>query len=718
VTAWRALALCVALTACARQPTPVAVPPGAAHTGTVTIEMAPNRVLNSFSPLRALGAGIDRLETGSTDTLYAPGNLQQVLASGWGAVTYRSNTELHVEAWHWNPVGSWSEPSGRGYFTGSSELGEPIRHSFGYPLPRRGYTHNEGTENVGYSRLTDGDLESIWKSNPYLAPAFTGESDDPFPQWIVIDLGVAEPIDSIRLAWAQPYARRYQIDFWVGEDALKKPGAGEWRAFSGGAISDARGGTQSHRLAPQPAPVRFVRVSMHDSSGTCTSADSHDRRDCVGYALREVFLGTTDAAGTFHDLLHHSPDQAQSVTQCSSVDPWHTPADLDQKAGDQSGLDLFFTSGVTRGLPAMVPVSTLYGTPEDSAAQISYLKKRGYRISHVELGEEPDGQYMTPEHYAALYLQWASALHRVDPTLLLGGPAFTGQNEDIQAWPGEHGERSWLGRFLDYLKVHGRLRDFAFLSFEHYPYEPCKATWDSLYDEPQLIEQIMKAWRADGLPADVPMLVTEVNLSWQANQTSVENFAGLWLADYIGAFLTAGGQGSYYFHYLPMPLYPGCDGTWGTFGMFNVSAAHHIEQPAAQFFTSQLLTQYWAEPLDAAHSLYPAETDVRDAKGRRVVTAYAVKRPDHRWGLLLINKDPEHAQTVRIVFRDQQARLEHAFSGKVVQASIGADTYRWIANGPAGHADPDGPIVLQTRPGNGEFVLPRASVSVLRGSVD
>ena len=72
------------------------------------------------------------------------------------------------------------------------------------------------------------------------------------------------------------------------------------------------------------------------------------------------------------------------------------------------GFDFFFTSGVTRGLRAMVPVAMLYGTPEDAAAEIAYLEARKYPISYVELGEEPDGQRAMPEDYAALYLQWAA----------------------------------------------------------------------------------------------------------------------------------------------------------------------------------------------------------------------------------------------------------------------------------------------------------------------
>jgi len=85
------------------------------------------------------------------------------------------------------------------------------------------------------------------------------------------------------------------------------------------------------------------------------------------------------------------------------------------------------------------------------------------------MGEEPDGKHAMPEDYAALYLQWAMALHKVDPKLKLGGPIFEGVNEDIRVWPDSQGRTSWMCRFVDYLKAHNRLSDLAFVSFEHYP---------------------------------------------------------------------------------------------------------------------------------------------------------------------------------------------------------------------------------------------------------
>ena len=187
------------------------------------------------------------------------------------------------------------------------------------------------------------------------------------------------------------------------------------------------------------------------------------------------------------------------------------------------------------------------------------MKARGYPISWIEMGEEPDGQYMLPEDYGALYLQFATAIHRIDPALKLGGPVFEGVNEDIHVWPDAQGKTSWLGRFIDYLKAHGRLGDLAFMSFEHYPFEPCKIQWSHLYDEPALIGHILQVWQEDGLPPEIPVFITELNIAWATGESFVDIFGGLWLADYVGAFLTAGGDGLYYFHYVPSRLHGGCN---------------------------------------------------------------------------------------------------------------------------------------------------------------
>jgi len=685
----------------------------------IRVDARPEHSTNSIVPTRALGAGIDRLPYGATDKLFVDSMVKQVLSAGWQTVSYRQNTELHIEAWHWNPAGTWSDPAGKGYFTGSATPGDFIRHSYGYPLPHRGVTHDDGTDLVGYSRLTDGDTNSYWKSNPYLTQPFTGEDDALHPQWIFLDLTSRQDITAIRIAWAEPYAKKYLVQYWTGEDPIKKPTAGVWQTFPTGAVSDGRGGSVTLPLASAPVSVQYVRLLMTQSSNTCDTHGPADRRNCLGYAIREIYLGTTTPDGKFHDLIRHTPDQDQTATYCSSVDPWHEPSDLDEHAGDQVGFDLFFTSGFTRGLPAMIPIAMLYATPEDSAAEISYLEKRGYPISYVEMGEEPDGHYTPPEDYAALYLQWATALHKVDPNLKLGGPIFTGVNKDIEAWADAQGKTSWTTRFIDYLKARGRLSDLAFFSFEHYPMEPCKIPWSSLYDEANLVTHIVQVWREDGVPVNIPMFITESNIAWQSEEAYVDIWGALWLADYVGAFLSSGGDAVYFFHYLPLGIHRGCNGSLGTFGLFSTDANLQAEQPLSQFFASQMINLDWVQPGDGAHRLFHAASDIQDAAGHVLVTAYAALRPDGQWSLLIVNKDQENGHTVRIAFDGLKPGGEGGFDGPTKRTTFGSAQYQWHPGTMTGKADPDGPPARSTIAASPatEYELPAASITVLTGAV-
>src|SRR5579862_4569331 len=150
-------------------------------TGTVHVDVTPGHAINSFDPDTALGSSIDVLSRTGIDRVYTPHIIQEALSAGWGPITYRNNTELRMAAWHWNPNGTWSDAAHRsGYFTGSATPTQFLRHSYGYSLPHRGNTRNGGTEH-GFSRLTDGDANSYWKSNPHLSQKFTGEPDAQHP---------------------------------------------------------------------------------------------------------------------------------------------------------------------------------------------------------------------------------------------------------------------------------------------------------------------------------------------------------------------------------------------------------------------------------------------------------------------------------------------------------------------------------------------------------
>ncbi len=691
----------------------------AAEPATVHVDATLGHAINSFDPDSALGSSIDVLSHDGIDKVYTPHIIEESLSAGWGPITYRNNSELRMAAWHWNENGTWSDPAHQsGYFTGSTELKEPLRYILSYALPHRGFS-------TSGDRPLQGPNLSYWKSNPYLTRKFTGESDALHPQWVIVDLQSEKPVNALRIAWASPYATTYQIEYWVGKRALDFDGGpqGEWKIFSGGAIKNAQGGTVNLKLADVPVDAQYVRVLMMESSNTCDLHGSDDARNCVGYAIQSVRVGTVDSSGAFAEV-QKSMSEKPTTYVSSSIDPWHSAADVDATGGYQhSGFDLFFTSGLTNNLPAMIPVTMLYGTPDDAAAEIAYVKKRGYNLGYVELGEEPDGKHAMPEDYAALYIQWAAAIHKVDPKLRLGGPIFEGVNEDIRVWPDAQGRVSWMGRFVDYLKAHDRISDLAFVSFEHYPFDACTITWKTLYTEPQLMKHILQVWRDDGVPKEVPLMVTENHLAPELTGPMTTIFAALWLADNVGSFFEGGGAAFYHSPIQPQGIQKSCLG-WASWSNFvadegGPDRGYDIEGYTSPYFAAHMINLEWVQHRSGVHHMFPSTVGIADSEGNALVTSYAVHRPDGNWSVMLVNRDETSPHTVRVQFEDSRSKQNVSFSGPVTFVTFGSEQYVWINDGPESHADPDHPPVATTVAAGPqtEFTLPKASITVLRGKV-
>jgi len=701
----------------------------------VVARVRAGQVVNSFDPDMALATSMDIQSRESINKIYTPETVKVCLSAGWGPISYRLHTPETVDYWHWNPNGRWTdETNQRGYFIGSSELGEPIHDSFGYSLPHRGCTHNGGT-NRGYSRLTDGDPNTFWKSNPYLTKAFTHEDDSLHPQWIIVDLDEYYDVNAIRIDWCEPSAREYEVQYWVGADPMnweepamdstrqggeylpiENQAMGNWVRFPDGVVRDGKGGRATLKLSDKLITTRWVRVVMTQSSNQPGPHGTDDVRHRVGYAIYQVYVGRLENDGKFADFVKHAADgRQQTATYCSSTDPWHTVQDLSPR-GDQTGWDIFYTSGITNNLPALITVPLIYSIPEDAAAMIAYLKKRGYPISWVEMDEEADGQYYMPEDYGALYIQFADAMHKVDPTLKLGGPVYQGINQDVSVWPDAHGDKSWFRRFYNYLKAHNHEKDLTFASFEIYPYNACTMKWDDLYRNREITRKTLQGFRDDGLPASIPLMNTESNLCGSLSVYMSDIFSALWLADNVGAFFEEGGA-----LYIHSPVEPsrighGCQG-WAIWGNALWDSEGNIIGYTAFYHAGRMINQEWVTHRSGMHHLYSVDLGLEDGAGNALVTSYAVRRPDGQWALLLINKDRDNAHPVRVEFGSGGGSGH--FSGTIRMVTFGSEQYVWHGEDANAHADPNLPPVVSSVEASAQtvFTLPKCSVTVLRGEV-
>jgi hypothetical protein len=150
-----------------------------------------------------------------------------------------------------------------------------------------------------------------------------------------------------------------------------------------------------------------------------------------------------------------------------------------------------------------------------------------------------------------------------------------------------------------------------------------------------------------------------------------------------------------------------------------VDDQYQIVEPTSQFFAARLITQEWAQPKDTEHLMYRAASDIKDAQGHVLVTAYALRRPDGQWSLMLINKDHDHAHKVRVLFHQADGTPDASFRGQLTMITFGKKQYQWHPERKKGHADPDGPPgtrMLNAEQGT-DYELPAASLTVLRGSI-
>lgn len=586
---------------------------------TATIRVDRTKVIRAFDPRTAFGAAVDGHSAGECERMLTPENTRLMKSMGLRSLTYRLRTELGDDVWHWNPEGAWSdEKHQQGYWVSSPTSSKPILLTYGYRLPRRGNSLDQANRD-SYSRLDDGDPHTFWKSSPYLDPAFTGVSYEKSPQWIVLDLKVPKRLNELRIQWMEPYATRFRVEY-VESDRVD----GVWRSARQITHAKQHPGTNIIRFAPFSA--QKIRIDLIASSEKAP-ADSHDRRDGMGFAVAEVSAGLTTPDGRFHDEVKHGTNNmAQTIAFVSSTDPWHRAIDQDDRV-EQPGFDLVLQRGLDQGQPVLMSTGCLYDTPDNVANEIRWLRSRHIPLRGIELGEEPDGNWGDPTQFAELYMQVASKVRSVYPDARLGGPSFQTVFEDYHEWPRRGG--AWLTQFRASLARHHRMKDFSFCSFEWYPFDNVLADPEiGLRKATRLLRKSVDRLNRLGM-SGMPWFITEYGWSAYAAPAEVDLPGGIFDFEVALTALALGCETSYLYGYEPDDVIQEIPGAWG-----NLLAILSREDGVYRlpcYWGSWLLTHRLCSQA-GRHFLLAV------SGGDESLGAYAVKNPDGSVRLALLNR--------------------------------------------------------------------------------
>jgi hypothetical protein len=227
-----------------------------------------------------------------------------------------------------------------------------------------------------------------------------------------------------------------------------------------------------------------------------------------------------------------------------------------------------------------------------------------------------------------------------------------------------------MGRFLDALRARGRLADFAFFSFEWYPFDDvCGDVRKQLAETHDVLQRVLGQYRADGVPASIPWLATEYGWSSYAAQAEVDLTGAIFNTEFVADFLAEGGAAAYFYGLEPNPIFaePRRCRQYGKLLLFLGDDDHKIVANLATYHAAALLTRRWLAR-EGTHELY-AVTGTTP-----LLRAWAVRRPDGTFALLIINKDASQPVTIHIEDWDDVA---------VTQFS--PHEYLWRANAEAGH---------------------------------
>ena len=196
---------------------------------------------------------------------------------------------------------------------------------------------------------------------------------------------------------------------------------------------------------------------------------------------------------------------------------------------------------------------------------------------------------------------------------------------------------------------------------------------------------MLTSLHADGVPSDIPWLMSEYGYSVFAGRPEVDIEGALFNADTVGAFLTLGGGKPYLYGYEPNYLQDELKCSWGNLMMLQLNPKNDQLNRLSAYYAAQLITKEWMQPVTEPDEIFPVtvsnatltsilslakerrttkapvRVDPKKSAASPVVTVYAVHRPDKQWSLLAINKSPTRVARLNVQFKIPSAKQPASF---------------------------------------------------------
>lgn len=500
------------------------------------------------------------------------------------------------------------------------------------------YVGTTGSNNSGefpYSYITDGNTSTRWLS----------DADTQFPnhQWVQVDLTGGSStvnVSGVSIIWGTPYAASFAVQYWTGADNVtpyQNNVEGSWSDFAGGNITASTGGTTSITFTTAES-TRYIRVLMTASSAGAAGAYSI----AEAYAYNGTSLiGTNTASTSQNKVVVSSTDPASSKRYQTSP-----PGSMDF-ASFMTYAHSFSSGPVTSAIP-LITVNYGTGTPSEAASWVNYANlQMGYGIKYWQVGNEQDGIWecggpTNAKDYAYRFIEFYNAMRAVDPAILVTGPVVGGPYDSSNAYDG----LPFIQSFLLELQTLGATGDLGALDYHWYPWNygnTATAVEINTSSQVAAFASSLNSWETTaGVNANIPVIMSEFNISPATPILMNQLPTGLWLANWLGEFI------HYFGSHGNTNLWDTLNGTAVTLaagdqGYLQTAAGAYQYQPRANYWAMQMMTNDWAINADTnAHQLI--STSVAPANGAStLLAAYLDNRPDNVSSLMVVNKDPSNS---------------------------------------------------------------------------